>query len=142
MANDEGVIASFSSHDLPTWKGWRQGREIALRRDLGIIPAEQTEGMFGFRGREVEGIDGATAPYRDGHAPESPEAMASLLAETASCMVALQVEDILGMESQPNMPGTVWEYPNWRQRLPAGVDEIAASPVLANAARIMKRAGR
>lgn len=139
---DEGVIASFSSHDLPTWKGWREGREIALRRDMGIIPAEHTEGMFGFRGREVEGMDGATAPYRNGHAPESPEAMAALLAETASCMVALQVEDMLEMESQPNMPGTVWEYPNWRQRLPAGVDEIAASPVLANAARIMKRAGR
>lgn len=139
---DEGVIASFSSHDLPTWKGWREGREIALRRDMGIIPAEHTEGMFGFRGREVEGMDGATAPYRNGYAPESPEAMAALLAETASCMVALQVEDMLEMESQPNMPGTVWEYPNWRQRLPAGVDEIAASPVLANAARIMKRAGR
>lgn len=142
QAYDEGVIASFSSHDLPTWKGWREGREIALRRDMGIIPAEQAEGMFGFRGREVEGIDGATAPYRDDVAPERPEAMAALLAETASCMVALQVEDILEMESQPNMPGTVWEYPNWRQRLPAGVDEIAASPVLANAARIMKRAGR
>lgn len=138
----EGVIASFSSHDLPTWKGWRAGREILLRRDIGIIPPEHVDGMLSWRGREVAGMDGATSPYRNGYASEAPEAMAALLAETAACMTALQVEDILGMDNQPNLPGTVSEYPNWRQRLPATPEEIAASPVLANAARIMKRAGR
>lgn len=138
----EGAIASFSSHDLPTWKGWREGREIVLRRDLGIIPPDHVDGMLGWRGREVEGMDGATSPYRNGFPPEAPEAMASLLAVTASRMVALQVEDVLGLEDQPNLPGTVFEYPNWRQRLPAGVGEIAQSQVLANCAHIMKRAGR
>ncbi|EEX14656.1 4-alpha-glucanotransferase [Citreicella sp. SE45] len=138
----EGAIASFSSHDLPTWRGWRSGREITLRRDMGITPPEHVEGMMSWRGREVEGFDGATGPYRDGYAPETPEAMASLLAQTASRMVALQIEDMLGLDNQPNMPGTVWQYPNWRQRLPTGVAEISASPVLANCARIMKRAGR
>ncbi|MCR8547271.1 4-alpha-glucanotransferase [Salipiger sp. P9] len=138
----EGVIASFSSHDLPTWKGWRAGREITLRRDIGITPPEHVDGMLSWRGREVDGFDGATSPYRDGFAPEAPEAMAALLAATAARMVALQVEDVLGLENQPNMPGTVSEYPNWRQRLPLGVAEITALPVLANAARIMKRAGR
>ena len=142
QAYSEGAIASFSSHDAPTWKGWREGREIKLRRDIGIIDPSHVDGMLGFRGREVEGMDGATSPYRGDHAPESPEAMASLLAATASRMVALQVEDILGMADQPNLPGTVFEYPNWRQRLAAGVAGITSSPVLANCARIMKRAGR
>ncbi|GGG60863.1 4-alpha-glucanotransferase [Salipiger pallidus] len=142
QAYSKGAIASFSSHDAPTWKGWREGREIKLRRDIGIIDPSHVDGMLGFRGREVEGMDGATSPYRGDHAPERPEAMASLLAATASRMVALQVEDMLGMADQPNLPGTVFEYPNWRQRLAAGVAGITSSPVLANCARIMKRAGR
>ncbi|WP_417719137.1 4-alpha-glucanotransferase [Salipiger sp.] len=139
---DEAVVASFSTHDLPTWKGWREGREIALRRDIGLTPPEHAEGMFAWRGREVAGFDWMSGQYRDGAAPESPEAMVSLLAATRSRLVALQVEDVLGLSDQPNLPGTVSEYPNWRQRLPEGPGAIADAPVLANAAAIMKRAGR
>jgi 4-alpha-glucanotransferase len=28
---------------------------------------------------------------------------------------------------QPNIPGTVDEHPNWRQRLPLAIDEIASA---------------
>ncbi|EPX76097.1 4-alpha-glucanotransferase [Salipiger mucosus] len=139
---DEGVIASFSTHDLPTWTGWREGREIALRRDIGLTPPEHAEGMFAWRGREVAGFDWASGKLRGDLPPEAPEAMVSFLAETRSRMVALQAEDMLGVADQPNLPGTVREYPNWRQRLPEGPSGIAAAPVLANAARIMKRAAR
>jgi 4-alpha-glucanotransferase len=31
----------------------------------------------------------------------------------------LPVEDLLGVEEQPNLPNTVEEHPNWRRRLPA-----------------------
>jgi 4-alpha-glucanotransferase len=31
----------------------------------------------------------------------------------------VSAEDVLGLVEQPNMPGTVHEHPNWRQRLPA-----------------------
>ncbi|MDO6585903.1 4-alpha-glucanotransferase [Salipiger sp. 1_MG-2023] len=139
---DEGVIASFSSHDLPTWKGWRDGHEVKTRVELGITPAEHLDDTLAWRGREVASFDGATEPYRGDAPPDGLEALASFLAATSARMVAIQVEDILEMEHQPNLPGTVWEYPNWRQRLPVGVDGIANAPLLAKTARIMKRAGR
>jgi 4-alpha-glucanotransferase len=28
---------------------------------------------------------------------------------------------------QPNIPGTIDEHPNWRQRLPIALDEMAAA---------------
>ena len=36
------------------------------------------------------------------------------------CLLALAaVEDILEVDEQPNLPGTVEQHPNWRRRLPA-----------------------
>jgi 4-alpha-glucanotransferase len=41
--------------------------------------------------------------------------------------MAMSLEDLLGVIDQPNIPGTVDEHPNWRQRLPAAVEDIAAA---------------
>ena len=139
---DEAVVSSFSTHDLPTWTGWREGREIELRRDIGLTPQDHAAGMLDWRTREVAGFDWLSGQYRGDLPPEAPEAMFSVLAQTRSCMTAVQVEDVLGLAEQPNLPGTVTEYPNWRQRLPQPPEAIAASPVLAKAGEIMKRAGR
>jgi 4-alpha-glucanotransferase len=38
------------------------------------------------------------------------------VAKTPSKLALLPLEDALGLERQPNMPGTVAEYPNWRHR--------------------------
>jgi len=34
---------------------------------------------------------------------------------------------LLGVIDQPNIPGTVNEHPNWRQRLPLALEEIASA---------------
>ncbi|MBE9638063.1 4-alpha-glucanotransferase [Salipiger mangrovisoli] len=139
---DEAVIASFTTHDLPTWKGWRAGREIGIRESIGLTPPEHAEGMKSWRGREIAGFDWLSGQFRGALDPAAPEAMFHVLAATRARLVAVQVEDLLDSDVQPNLPGTVWEYPNWRQRLPLGPQEIANTPVLANAARIMEASGR
>ena len=50
------------------------------------------------------------------------------LAASPSRLVAASLYDVLGELRQPNMPGTVDQYPNWRMPLPAGLDEITADP--------------
>jgi 4-alpha-glucanotransferase len=52
-------------------------------------------------------------------------AVAGFLAKTRSRLLAISLEDLLGVIDQPNIPGTVNEHPNWRQRLPIAIDEIA-----------------
>ncbi|MCA0994720.1 4-alpha-glucanotransferase [Alloyangia pacifica] len=139
---DEAVIASFTTHDLPTWKGWRAGREIDTRVEIGLTPPDHANGMRDWRGREIAGFDWLSGQFRGELPPEAPEAMFHVLAATKARLVAVQVEDVLDSDVQPNLPGTVSEYPNWRQRLPLGPQAIADTPVLANAGRIMEASGR
>jgi 4-alpha-glucanotransferase len=54
----------------------------------------------------------------------------------------VQVEDILDMERQANLPGTIHEYPNWRQRLAVPVTALKSDPRLTKTADIMKEEGR
>jgi 4-alpha-glucanotransferase len=54
----------------------------------------------------------------------------------------LQIEDILDIKDQPNLPGTVQEYPNWQRRLPLSPDVWGEDGRLARAARTMAEAGR
>ena len=49
------------------------------------------------------------------------------LARTRSRLLAISLEDLLGVIDQPNIPGTVDEHPNWRRRLPVTVDQIAGA---------------
>ena len=43
-------------------------------------------------------------------------------------LVAVQAEILLDMVVQPNLPGTVTEYPNWQLRLPVAAADIARLP--------------
>jgi 4-alpha-glucanotransferase len=52
-------------------------------------------------------------------------AIAAFLSKTRSRLMAISLEDLLGVIDQPNIPGTVNEHPNWRQRLPVAIDDIA-----------------
>ena len=54
-------------------------------------------------------------------------AVAAFLARTRSRLLAISLEDMLEVVDQPNIPGTVNEHPNWRQRLPLTLDKIAAA---------------
>jgi 4-alpha-glucanotransferase len=49
------------------------------------------------------------------------------LAQTRSRLLAISLEDLLGVIDQPNIPGTVDEHPNWRRRLPVAIDAMAAT---------------
>jgi 4-alpha-glucanotransferase len=135
---DGTAIASFSTHDLPTWRGWRQGHEIEARRALGHIDERFAAAELERRKDEVAAFDAMTA----GSSPEgtdaaSADAMHHALAATRSALALVQVECALDIVPQPNLPGTVTEYPNWRQRLPVGPDALADQPGIRSAARIM-----
>jgi 4-alpha-glucanotransferase len=53
--------------------------------------------------------------------------VANFLARTKSRLLAISLEDLLGVVDQPNIPGTVDEHPNWRRRLPVPLEEMASA---------------
>jgi 4-alpha-glucanotransferase len=68
--------------------------------------------------------------------------VARFIAGTPSRLMAVSLEDLLDVVDQPNIPGTVNEHPNWRQRLPVAVEEIAGKiGVSALKAATQQRAG-
>lgn len=52
-------------------------------------------------------------------------AVLAFLARTRSRLLAISLEDLLGVADQPNIPGTVNEHPNWRRRLDVEVSRLA-----------------
>ena len=53
-------------------------------------------------------------------------ALQYFLAAGEASLVALQLEDLLGMTDPVNVPGTLDEYPNWRRKLTASSAELFA----------------
>ncbi len=128
-------IASFSTHDLPTWAGWRKGTDIDWNGKLGRMTAVETQQAQTGRRADVKAFDRLTSGADFSH-------LCRFLGCTGSRLVALQIEDILGLEHQPNLPGTIDEYPNWRRRLPVRIADLAEDPRLSSAAKLMAEAGR
>jgi 4-alpha-glucanotransferase len=115
------ALVTFNTHDLSTYAGWRSFSDLALKRSLGIDPGESDDARWH-----------ALAMLNDvlrRHAIDRHDlyAVAGFLARTRSRLLAISLEDLLGVIDQPNIPGTVNEHPNWRQRLPLAIGEIAAA---------------
>lgn len=136
-AYSKQALTCFATHDLPTWRGWRSGRDIDWRLDLGSITADHAAQAQAERARQVAALEGRT-----GALGNSALGLHRFLAGTASCLVAVQIEDVFGLEEQPNLPGTVFDHPNWRRRLPVAAQDFSTDDCIAQTAAIMAKAGR
>jgi 4-alpha-glucanotransferase len=119
------ALVTFNTHDLPTFAGWRSFGDLQLKRSLGIDPGESDDA----RRHAMDML--ANALRYHGIDAQDLYAMIKFLSRTRSRLLAISLEDLLGVTDQPNVPGTVNEHPNWRQRLPIAVDEIARAIDLA-----------
>jgi 4-alpha-glucanotransferase len=115
------ALVTFNTHDLSTYAGWRSFSDLKLKRSLGIDPGESDEARW-------HALTMLTDILRH-HAIDRHDlyAVAGFLARTRSRLLAISLEDLLGVVDQPNIPGTVDEHPNWRRRLPLAIDEMASA---------------
>jgi len=119
------ALVTINTHDLSTYAGWRSYSDLRLKRSLGVDPGESDDAR-----------SHALAMLSDvlhHHAIRSHDvyAVVGFLARTKSRLLAISLEDLLGVIDQPNIPGTTHEHPNWRRRLPRAIDDIAAAIDLA-----------
>jgi 4-alpha-glucanotransferase len=115
------ALVTFNTHDLSTYAGWRSFSDLALKRSLGLDPGESDDARW-------HALTMLSDVLRH-HAIDSHDlfAVAGFLARTKSRLLAISLEDLLGVIDQPNIPGTVDEHPNWRRRLPLELDRIASA---------------
>jgi 4-alpha-glucanotransferase len=132
----ESALATFATHDLPTFAGWKSGADLALKRALGMDPGETEDD----RRAAVAALEAALAA--NGLASFDFLSVARYLAATPSRLLVISMEDALDVAEQVNVPGTVDEHPNWRRRLPIALEDLRHDGRLAALAEAMTAAGR
>jgi 4-alpha-glucanotransferase len=140
------ALATVTTHDLPTLRGWWNGHDIDLWEKLGFYPQsepgqagqgepdlaaqaraerkEARERLLRALRREklwAEGDD-STPEY----SAELSQAVHVYLARCKSALVTVQLEDMAGMLEPVNVPGTSSEYSNWTRRMTASAAEVLA----------------
>ena len=147
----ETALASVTTHDLPTALGWLRGEHVRVRGELGLLndPAAEEKSWAAEREELLEHLV-AAGVLADVNAPEEDQvrALHAFLAATPSRYVLAAPGDAVGDLNQPNMPGTVDEYPNWRLPVtdvdgrPVPLDELLADPRVARLAEQLAAAVR
>jgi len=132
------ALVTASTHDLPTLAGYWHGRDLELRASLGLFReasqcATQQDERARDRLRLLQALqrDGLLPAGLSVDQPAPPEMTPALalaihtwLARTPSRMLVFQLEDVLGVAEQANLPGTIDEHPNWRRTLPLTLEQM------------------
>ncbi|MGB3351776.1 MAG: 4-alpha-glucanotransferase [Mycobacterium sp.] len=137
------AAASLSTHDLPTAAGFLRGEHVTARADLGLLDDVAAERANADRERNewvallrTEGLlDTASEPDESAIIV----AMHRFLAATASQLKLISPYDVIAEPRQPNLPGTIDEYPNWRLPLPVTLEELRADPRVAEVTAAFRR---
>jgi 4-alpha-glucanotransferase len=129
------ALATATTHDMPTLRSYWEARDIELRRRLNLYPTAQIEQDV-LRERDHDRGELLTALRGEGLNPARPgapldpytvelgRALHLYLARSRAALVALQLEDLLGLVDPVNVPGTSSEYPNWRRKLNADIEDM------------------
>lgn len=124
------AMATVTTHDLPTLRGYWEGGDLTLGASLGVYPDPQVlEKLRGERERSKQGLldalhrEHCVPKATSHHAEKMPmtpvlnRGLQRYLADSSSALLGLQPEDWLDMATPVNVPGTNTEYPNWRRKL-------------------------
>ncbi len=156
-AYPEMAVTSVTTHDLPTISGFWTGRDIEVKKALGLYPDDEAY-VKDLSGREADrrrllralgraGLLPPGIPADPEGVPEMTEelclAVYRYLAMTPSKLLTVNLDDLIGAADQQNLPSTVSEYPNWRRKLPYTTEELMSLDVFKRLAGIMgPRRGR
>jgi 4-alpha-glucanotransferase len=115
------ALATTSTHDLPSIKGWLAGHDIDWRLRAGHSRPEQESDDRAERARESTALRDALAEHGQLQGPREDaeaclQASIDYIGSTPAALVLLPLEDATGADQQPNLPGPGQLHPNWRRR--------------------------
>jgi 4-alpha-glucanotransferase len=123
------AAASISTHDLPTAVGFLRGEHVRARAVLELLNDEAAEWAQAAAERtELLALLRAEGLLTGENEEDVVVAMHALLARTPCRLLLASPYDAVGEIRQPNLPGTVDEYPNWRLPLPVTLEELRRDP--------------
>jgi (1->4)-alpha-D-glucan 1-alpha-D-glucosylmutase len=135
---ERNAVVTVTTHDLPTLAGFWENRDLHLRRELGLYDrpeafADQSAGRNWdrtqlLRALEREGLLPRDVTVEPASAPQMTQALAcaiqTFLARSPASVMTVQLEDVLGVVDQVNLPGnTSHVYANWSRKLPLPLEQ-------------------
>ncbi len=164
------ALCAVTTHDLPTLYGWWIGRDIDLKKRLGIFPDEsawqrnvsererdksllleaiRSQGLLPVRCTQTD-IHDAHSPihpfthssYLDEMTPELCLAIYEYLARTPCKLVAVSLDDAIGTLDQQNMPGITDSYPSWMQKTSISLEQMLSDKWFHSISEMFKKNNR
>ncbi len=131
------ALCTAGSHDLPTLRGFWQESDLELREQLDLFPSDEfrqqqrqirqrdrLEILAALRRENLLAGDDSNGKHgRKDFSGELAWSIQRYLARSGSMLLMVQMEDLLSQTKQMNVPGTIAEYPNWRVKLPAKLED-------------------
>ncbi len=138
------AVAMTTTHDLISTAGWWAGADLepeaqgaADETNPHAIRAWDSGLLWG--AFQNEGLVHGERPAPDNTGPVV-DAAVKFIAKTPCRLKILALEDALGVEDQPNVPGTIDEKPNWRHRLAGPAEDLLKDQAVASRLAILDEA--
>ena len=151
------ALCAVTTHDLPTIYGWWIGRDIEIKKRLGIYPDEdilqrditnrERDKRLIFEALISHGIisNPPIPPLEKGGeggfemTPERCLAIYEYLARTSCKLVAVSLDDAIGTIDQQNMPGITDSYPSWMQKTPIPLEQMLSDKWFSDLSEMFKK---
>jgi 4-alpha-glucanotransferase len=124
-------LAAFTTHDLPTFDGWLNGADLAVRQQLGHLSPDQYQQALAQREYDVARLCesfGLSPNQRD--ADTCFAGLVRFLAATPARLRLINLEELFAEPNQQNVPGTTSEAPNWQRKVSCPFEDWPGHPVL------------
>jgi 4-alpha-glucanotransferase len=142
-AYPEQALVSSTTHDLPTLAGFWSNRDIEARRAAGLLGDEGVyQAQLAARAAEKQRMldafwrEGLLPDWFPRQAADVPELTGELhnaaigyLARTPAQLLLVNQEDLTKETEQQNLPGSTWQYPNWRRKMRFSLEELEHAPL-------------
>jgi 4-alpha-glucanotransferase len=116
------AMAAVTTHDLPTLAGAWTGADAAAQREIGLEPPKAADALLRRRIRRFAGVAPGAA------LSDVADRVHAALARAPSILVGATLEDVMEVETRPNMPGTTNQWPNWSIPLPEPLETLERDP--------------
>ncbi|GLS91640.1 hypothetical protein GCM10007916_27090 [Psychromonas marina] len=134
------AMATLSTHDMPTIKGYWHCDDLHLGKELGVYPDQEVlnklmdDRVFCKQQilNSLHGHNSLPEHYNRDATTTGMEqclnfSMQAHLAKGNAALLSLQLEDFLEMDDPVNVPGTNEEYRNWQRKLSHNLEQLFAN---------------
>ena len=136
-------LATANTHDMPTLAGFWSGRDIEVRKHVGLLRGDDAEREArATRDRERTQLlerlrgDGLLPADAEPRAAALRGAVHEFLCRTPAALVGLSLDDVVGETEPVNVPGVgADKFPSWTRRLSMPLEQLPTDPDVAAALR-------